>query len=75
MNFKHRPQVAPMTELLLAHGAEANVLASLRHEVGGGEKGMREYRDVAPVSWGEQFVEPLFVSQPALRLIHAASPP
>lgn len=64
---------APLTELLLDHGADPNVRASLRKQLhpGYGEDTLREYRDVTPLSWGERFHGKLFVSLPAMRLIAA----
>ncbi len=75
MNYQDRPQVAPMAELLLAHGADPGVRVSLRHRVEWGDQREREYRDVTPVTWGERFVEPLFVSRPAMALIAARPAP
>ncbi len=71
MNHQGRPQVAPFTQLLLDHGADPNVRASLRKQLhpGYGEKTMHEYRDVTPLSWGERFHRQIFVSRPAMRLI------
>jgi len=71
MNHLHQAQVAPFTQLLLDHGAEPNVRASLRKELhpGYGPEGRREYRDVTPLSWGERFHRRVFVSEPAMRLI------
>jgi hypothetical protein len=71
MNHQNRPQVAPFTQLLLDHGADPNVRASLRKELhpGYGEDTMHEYRDVTPLSWGERFHRKVFVSAPAMRLI------
>jgi hypothetical protein len=71
MNLQNRPQVAPFTQLLLDHGADPNVRASLRKQLhpGYGEETMREYRDVTPLAWGERFHRPIFVSRPAMRLI------
>jgi hypothetical protein len=71
MNYGSRPQEAPFTQLLLDHGADPNVRASLRKQLhpGYGEDTMHEYRDVTPLSWGERFHNKLFVSQPAMRLI------
>ncbi len=75
MNYQNRPQVAPFTELLLRHGANPNVRASLRKKLHPGY-GPRydvdttyEYRDVTPLTWGKRFHAQVFVSQPALRLI------
>lgn len=74
MNYQGRPQVAPFTELLLSHGAEVNVRASLRKQLhpGYGEDHLREYRHVTARSWGERFHGRIFVSEPALELIKAA---
>jgi ankyrin repeat protein len=71
MNYNGQPQVAPFTQLLLDHGADPNVRASLRKQLhpGYGEDTMHEYRDVTPLSWGERFHNQIFVSRPAMRLI------
>jgi hypothetical protein len=71
MNHQNKPQVAPFAQLLLDHGADPNMRASLRKQLhpGYGEETMHEYRDVTPLSWGERFHRQVFVSQPALRLI------
>ena len=71
MNFGHRAQVAPFTELLLEHGADPNARASLRKQLlpGYGPEALHEYRDVTPLSWGQRFHRQVFVSQPAMRLI------
>lgn len=56
--------------LLLDHGAEPNVRASLRKRLRFVEdETMHEYRDVTPIGWGERFHDQAWVSQPALRLI------
>ena len=71
MNLQHKARVAPFTQLLLDYGADPNVRASLRKELhpGYGEEGMHEYRDVTPISWGEQFHRKIFVSEIAMQLI------
>jgi hypothetical protein len=71
MNRGMQPRDAPFTRLLLDHGAEPNVRASLRKQLhpGYGEEYMHEYRDVTPLSWGQRFHDRKFVSEPALRLI------
>jgi Ankyrin repeats (many copies) len=74
MNYKGLPQVAPFTELLLEHGADVNVRASLRKQLhpGYGPKHnleMFEYRDITALEWGEQFHAKVFVSEPAMKLI------
>lgn len=75
MNFRHQgPFVAPFTELLLEHGADPNVRASIwkRLHPGHGDDARHEYRNVTPLSWGRRFHDSRFVSQPALQLIEAA---
>ena len=71
MNHQRQAQVAPFTELLLAHGADPNARASLRKQLhpGYGPEVMHEYRDVTPLGWGERFHRKVFVSEPAMRLI------
>ena len=71
MNYQHRAQVAPFTDLLLAHGAQVNIRASLRKQLHPGydEFTMHEYRDVTALSWGQRFHRKVFVSEPAMRLI------
>jgi ankyrin repeat protein len=70
-----RPQVAPFTQLLLDHGADPNMRASLRKKLhpGYGPRydvdTLYEYRDVTALSWGKQFHAKVFVSEPAMRLI------
>jgi hypothetical protein len=75
MNYNNRgPFVAPFTELLLEHGADPNVRASIYkslHE-GHGDPTRHDYRDVTPLSWGRRFHAPIFVSEPAMKLIEAA---
>jgi ankyrin repeat protein len=73
MNHGGKAQVAPFTELLLEHGADPNVRASLRKQLhpGYGEDTLHEYRDVTALSWGERFHRRIFVSEPAMRLIAA----
>lgn len=75
MNYGHRPQVAPFTQLLLDHGADPNIRASLRKKLhpGYGPKydteTTFEYHNVTAVEWGRQFHAKVFVSEPAMRLI------
>jgi hypothetical protein len=68
-----QPDEARFTHLLLDRGADTNVRASLRHrrEEGHGGGPLREYRDVTPLGWGEQFADKIFVSRESLRLIEA----
>jgi len=62
------------TDLLIEHGADLNVRASLWKELHPGydKPGVFEYRDVTALSWGLRFHAPEFVSQPALDLIRRA---
>lgn len=70
-----KPDEAPFARLLLDHGADPNVRASLRKQLhpGYGEDTLHEYRDVTPLSWGERFHNQKFVSREAMRLIAIAS--
>lgn len=75
MNHQRQPQVASFTQLLLDHGADPNIRASLRKRLHPGyeprfdvEK-TYEYRNVTPLGWGRQFHAKTFVSEPAMRLI------
>ena len=67
----NKPQGAPLTQLLLDHGADPNARASLRKELHPGYEipGVYEYRDVTPLSWGERFHFKKLVSRPAMELI------
>jgi hypothetical protein len=57
--------------LLLDHGANPNARASLRKRMHPGYEieGLHEYRDVAPLEWGERFVFRKLVNAEAMRLI------
>jgi hypothetical protein len=75
MNYQGRgPFTAPFTELLLQHGADPNVRASIWKQLhpGHGNPSRHEYRDVTALSWGRRFHAPIFVSEPAMELIEAA---
>lgn len=71
MNHHGRAAEAPFTKLLLEHGAEVNVRASLRKELHPGYEipGVYEYRDVTPVSWGERFHFKKLVNAAAVEMI------
>ena len=71
VNHLPKPDEARFTRLLLDHGANPNLRASLRKQLhpGYGEDTMHEYRDVTPLSWGKRFHRQKFVSQEALRFI------
>lgn len=71
MNHHGREPEAPFTRLLLDHGADVNVRASLRKELHPGYEipGMFEYRDVTAVSWGERFHFKKLVNAEAVEMI------
>ena len=75
LNKFRQPDVAPFTQLLLAHDANPNVRASLRKKLHPGYSGRYdvettyEYRDVTALGWGRQFHAKDFVSETAMRLI------
>ena len=70
---KGEPDEARFTRLLLDRGADPNVRASIRHRLEDGHGGgpLREYPDVTPLGWGDQFHARVFVSRESLRLIEA----
>jgi hypothetical protein len=70
---KGQPDEARFTRLLLDRGADPNIRASLRARLEEGHGGgpLREYRDVTPFGWGEQYHARIFVSRESLRLIEA----
>lgn len=56
--------------LLLDHGADPNVRASLRKRLRFvADESMHEFRDVTPLAWGERFHDQDWVSKPVMRLI------
>ncbi len=56
--------------LLLDHGADPNVRASLRKRLRFvADESMHEYRGVTPLAWGERFHDQDWVSKPVMRLI------
>ena len=71
MNYQGRAQGAPFTRLLLDHGADPNVRASLRKQLhpGYGPDTLREFRDITALSWGQRYPAKVFVSEPAMQLI------
>jgi hypothetical protein len=68
---KGQPDEARFTRLLLDRGADPNIRASVRHRLEEGHGGgpLREYRDVTPLGWGEQYHAKIFVSRESLRLV------
>jgi len=74
MNYSGGSGSARFTELVLQHGADPTVRASLRKQLHPGyapryDMNVYEYRNVTAVEWGEQFHAKVFVSQAAMRLI------
>ncbi len=76
MNYRKRgPFAAPFAELLLERGADPGVRASIWKRLGPGHDettARHDYRDVTALSWGRRFHQPIFVSEPAMRLIEGA---
>jgi hypothetical protein len=78
MNYgKRGPFIAPFTSLLLERGADPNIRASIWKQLHPGhakhaDGARQEYRNITALSWGRRFHAPIFVSEPALRLIEAA---
>ena len=63
---------ADFARLLLDHGADPNVRASLGKRLTGAEdESMHEYRDVTPLEWGRQFHDRGFVDEEAMKCIEA----
>src|SRR5437764_5684359 len=56
--------------LLLEHGADPHVRASLRKQLrGAGDDTLHVYRDITPLEWGERFHDQAFVNRAAMRQI------
>jgi Ankyrin repeat len=76
MNYRKRgPFAAPFAELLLERGADPGARASIWKRLGPGHDdttARHDYRDVTALSWGRRFHQPIFVSEPAMRLIEGA---
>jgi hypothetical protein len=65
-----RQQDGAFARLLLDHGADPNVRASLRKRLRFvADESTHEYRDVTPFTWGERFHDQAWVSKAAMRLI------
>lgn len=59
-------------KLLVDHGADSNVRASLRKQLRFvADESLHEYRDVTPLAWGRRFHDPSWVNPAAMRLIEA----
>jgi ankyrin repeat protein len=65
-----RQQDGSFARLLLDHGADPTVRASLRKRLRFvSDESMHEYRDVTPLAWGERFHDQAWVNRTAMRLI------
>ena len=72
--FGGRPRRSDFAQLLLDHGADPHVRASLRKGLRfADDESVHEYRDVTPVQWGERFHDRSAVNEPALQSIAGAS--
>jgi len=61
---------AAFARLLLGHGADPNVRASLRKRLRFvADETMHEYRDVTPLAWGERFHDQGWVNRAVMKLI------
>jgi hypothetical protein len=71
MNHGDRPKQARFAQLLLDHGANPGVRASIRKRMhpGYGDDKLYEYHDVTPVEYGARFSHRLFVNKRAMELI------
>jgi len=77
MNLLGKEQSSPFAKLLLDHGANPNIRASLRKQLHPGygpkhDTRVHEYSDVTALSWGREFHAKVFVSEPAMKLIEEA---
>jgi ankyrin repeat protein len=77
MNLLGKEQSSPFAKLLLDHGANPNIRASVRKQLHPGygpkhDTSVHEYRDVTALSWGRGFHAKVFVSEPAMKLIEEA---
>jgi len=62
-----------VARLLLDHGADPNVVASLAKRLRFvSDETLHEYRDVTPLAWGERFHDQSWVNRPAMARIAAA---
>jgi len=77
MNYGQQTQQAPFTQLLLDHGADPAIRASLKKKLHPGYgprydvENTYRYRNVTANEWGRQFHAKVFVSEPAIALIES----
>jgi hypothetical protein len=63
---------ARFAALLLDHGADPNIRASLQKKlIGASDETLHTYRDVTPLEWARQFHDRSFVDMAAMKLIAA----
>lgn len=69
-NYRGESPDTPFVRLLLDHGADVNVRASIRRMFEeDGKKIWREFHTLTPLSWGYTYPDKMLVSQPAMRMI------
>lgn len=69
-NYQGEAPNTRFAKLLLDHGAELNVRASIRRLFEEGDQKLwKEFRDLTPLSWGDIYPGKILVSQPAMRMI------
>ena len=69
-NYRGEAPDTRFAKLLLDHGADVNVRASIRRMFEeDGKKICKEFRDLTPLSWGDAYPAKILVSQPAMRMI------
>jgi ankyrin repeat protein len=69
-NYRGESPDLRFAKLLLDHGADVNVRASIRRMFEeDGQKTWMEFRYLTPLSWGDIYPAKILVSQPAMRMI------
>jgi hypothetical protein len=69
-NYRGEAPDTRFAKLLLDHGADVNIRASIRRLFGEGRQELwREFRDLTPLCWGDIYPGRILVSQPAMRMI------
>ncbi len=71
-NYRGGAPDTRFAKLLLDHGADVNVRASIRRLFKeDGKELWKEFRNVTPLSWGDAYPSKILVSEPAVRMIEA----
>jgi hypothetical protein len=69
-NYRGEAPDTRFAKLLLDHGADVNVRASIRRMFEeDGKKMWKEFRDLTPLSWGDAYPAKILVSQPTMWMI------